>query len=818
MTDWTGNDYLAELARRPGAAQPATIGQLWDAEWQRAGLDTIGGVGKPFQDAMGELTTGIEGASGQPLADYAFSQGINLAAAASPDERVAMLGRLVDSLPEDKRKSLEMFKDVRARAADKAQKIEADANDLSNAPHSLTGTAASWLAGVARSVVDPANLAAMGITLPLGGEGGAILPFLARQALAAGTAQAMVEPVIEPARGSLGLEAGPMRAAENIGSAALGGGLLAGLFRGAGAAIRLVRGGRGVEAAPLERPQGQPAPSEYFHGYLTPEDAAALDQGHAVADNQGLGTGAAGAPGYGGSFDIAGGAQAQPLRGRLPEQPIPPSDVNLSPFHADELAALDRGHPVRDVQPLGANAPDVAAGPLDIAAGSRARVIRERQPIAPPTRSDLALSALHPEDAAVLDRGSAITDNAGALGGSDLESHWQPFHLVTAEDMDAAARSVEANHIIDATAPEQTAQGRQAHAERVDAAARAMEEGRPLEAVGAQAPAAAEAVTTTHVSPPRRVRFNRPLSFFEYLANGRGLAPHPDLAHILDGNPFVPGFGRLIRKGGMSLDEALEAAKEGRYMFDAGDVTGGEAELTQGQLLDAIREEAHGNRLYPQGEEGTRTGVERAAERERSQVERERFREEAAANFDARLAELKIDKVPKGLRARALQIMEKEGERDPLLAYERALLEHEDKQEAIRRARKNTPELTVPGWDTEELANDAGPAPGHGETPAREIPPGSTDAGPGAGPRPDRGGPREPEQPKPKLGDPGLAADADRALAEHGGDFDVVLENADGSTRRVGARQLLREAEEDAKAANELRDCAGGGQSEEPPF
>jgi hypothetical protein len=64
-------------------------------------------------------------------------------------------------------------------------------------------------------------------------------------------------------------------------------------------------------------------------------------------------------------------------------------------------------------------------------------------------------------------------------------------------------------------------------------------------------------------------------SLFEYLASKGGLKPDPELRAIF-GNargPFVPGFGNLIRKSGMPLDEALRSAKDGRYLFDAADVS-----------------------------------------------------------------------------------------------------------------------------------------------------------------------------------------------------------------------------------------------------
>lgn len=57
------------------------------------------------------------------------------------------------------------------------------------------------------------------------------------------------------------------------------------------------------------------------------------------------------------------------------------------------------------------------------------------------------------------------------------------------------------------------------------------------------------------------------------------------------------------------------------------------------------------------------------------------------------------------------------------------------------------------------------------------------------------------------LGDQALAADAERALADAGGDLEIELALPDGNFRKVSARTALKEAEEDAAAARELLDC-----------
>lgn len=99
-------------------------------------------------------------------------------------------------------------------------------------------------------------------------------------------------------------------------------------------------------------------------------------------------------------------------------------------------------------------------------------------------------------------------------------------------------------------------------------------------------------VVARHTRSPRS---RKPISLFRFLASKGGLKPHCDLAYILDGNPFVPGYGCLIRKRGMTLDAAREACVQNDYMMDAGDHTGGLSESTTRELLDKIAEEARGN-------------------------------------------------------------------------------------------------------------------------------------------------------------------------------------------------------------------------------
>lgn len=152
-----------------------------------------------------------------------------------------------------------------------------------------------------------------------------------------------------------------------------------------------------------------------------------------------------------------------------------------------------------------------------------------------------------------------------------------------------------------------------------------------------------------------------------YLAQRGGLARTPELEQILDKNPVIPGAGRLLRnKGGLSLDDALQALKEGGYLVDPGDL-GGEARLTDQDVLDLIDKEARGQKVYPLGSE--RNVPERAtsdqAEREYAQAAGAIQRAYSEAGYDPRTMDMDA-------AARAVQFIQEGLETDPLRAYERA--------------------------------------------------------------------------------------------------------------------------------------------------
>jgi hypothetical protein len=260
-------NYVDDMSRQPAARAPATMGEIWDSEWKRGGLDTITGVGEPLRNATDELRNAITAASGKSLEDYAAERRVPLTGA-TVDQRIKALNDLADTLPDEAKATVDPLRDVRRRAAQNAQKIERDAAQVSASTFGLGGIATSWAAGVARQTTDPVNLALMGLTAPIGGPvTGSAAKFIGGQFIAGAASQAAVEPYIEPARAELGLEAGLGRAATNIFEAGLGGAALGAagfglhrLFRAAADSYR-TQADVGVQADPQR---------------ITPEDFDAL--------------------------------------------------------------------------------------------------------------------------------------------------------------------------------------------------------------------------------------------------------------------------------------------------------------------------------------------------------------------------------------------------------------------------------------------------------------------------------------------------------------------------------------------------------------
>jgi hypothetical protein len=206
----------------------------------------------------------------------------------------------------------------------------------------------------------------------------------------------------------------------------------------------------------------------------------------------------------------------------------------------------------------------------------------------------------------------------------------------------------------------------------------------------------------------------RTWSLFEYLASKGGLKPDPELRAIFgnDRGPFVPGFGPLIRRSGATLDEALTHAKEGGYLIDANDLQhvahtdltaaqmGQEATLTPRDLLDRIDNENRGQKQY------------RADHIEATKYDPEQEKHVILGAIEHELGAhgASVSDIDPKLLDRAVEIVHREGVSDVMEAYERAIMEDEERYNATAEALRTDPDIRdIPGWDAPP---DAGAASG----------------------------------------------------------------------------------------------------------
>lgn len=721
MSDWASreNDLIAQMRARGPGSLPATASEAFLAGWARNGTDTAIGAGAPYREAFDEFQAAFEKAAGMPVAAYAVAQGQPLRGMVSPDdlgpnrdELIAAMTGLIPTLPEERRAAVAALSDVRRRAAETAQAVEHSADETWTRTYGIGPIALTYLAGIARQAVDPVNLAANIATAPLGGPAATPwLTFLGRQALAGAAAQLAVEPFVEAQRADLGLDAGAGRATVNVAQAAAGGAALAGLFRGAVAALRWARGGAGESVR---------APIALGEDIRAPEVAPA------------------------------------------PVSPVAP----LEAIRAEVGTAA----PAR---------PDLA--PEDFAAAAR---LAERDHVIDGAALPEVGTVAHVDAVAA----AARAIDGGGLPPPEIK---HPPATIADDDLQRLAAAGAPEGEAGVTARWGSATPPQVHD------------------IGALTPAAPSSLSDLPLPPPIEVRAapaRGPIirdpqswSLFEFLAVRGGIALddqvfHGELKSLNEGNPRVYGAGPVFRRSaGMRLDQAREASAERGYLPWDSTVT---------DFLDLLDAEARGQKRYVEGYVPEQMA---AAKRE----EHLRVIEDA---FDRRITELQITQVPKGLRKRALQIMDRHTEGDALVAYERALLEKEDALEAKRRAREAEPDLAIPGWDDV----DSRTAPQVGGDPASRLRERSGDAGAGERARRDRAGDRAGVKP---LGDPVLAADAQRVLTEAGGDLQIRLsDNPEAPV--LSARAALVEAAEDAGAYREFLDCLGGAPvaAAEAPF
>lgn len=278
--------------------------------------------------------------------------------------------------------------------------------------------------------------------------------------------------------------------------------------------------------------------------------------------------------------------------------------------------------------------------------------------------------------------------------------------------------------------------------------------GEMLHAAAETDPRIAEVIAPAHqeVMPQKAGKEKSvPETLTRFLASIGGIKPTADLQQIFDGNPFIPGYGRLFRQTGLELDYAREAAVQAGFMRDHNTESGLPDTTTTNELLRLLDDEARGTKVYRIGKEKSEV---KAAPADLDHAEHL-----AQLNHhldeDLKAAGLDPNVINEKDRARALEIMQKDGIIDPGVAYERAVMEAtEDISDAT--GQKHRPD-NIPGWD---VPDDGSTAQGDGIE--------------SAGLRPSRASAeaRERGPANRAAHGQGISPEAWRALATHTPDFD----------------------------------------------
>lgn len=801
MTDTPAavDDFLEARARQAPAAAPASASEIWDANWQEAGLHTMG-AGAVYGQARADIVNAIEAAAGKPLGDYARQQGITLGAAGTPDENIGELANVAATLPEDARKHIEPLLDWRRNAESKAAAIERTAADVNANTYGLSANAVRLAAGIARQAVDPLNVAAMAVTAPIGGEG--TLPLLqvfARQAAAAGAAQLLQEPIIQSTRAGLGLSSGFEDAAGDVVGAAAGGGAigggLTGLLRGGAWALRLARRGLAIErpenSSPMLRsaaePLGESASPIAGHAEI-PLAPADLDAAaHLAERDQAI---EASAPA--GVDQVDHGQRVADAANMLESGRLPPTMERLSELQLGEIA----GH-VNQLETTAA----AARGELDSALGKisdRQADLTARSAELEPLRQQVTglqadLADAQQRLAAV--RGPTDPETQGRL--SAIESELAQANLPARRRGELAAEQASIAETLAATGPQDARQAASIQQE-VDGLTRALERNQKSlnKGQGAIDKLAARTADRQQSITQRRADLDARLaSQKQIVANEL----RRSIARL-----SADGYGvRLTHGEAETFAEHVLAARPEDLPGALRDVT---QELVNRRVADTG--------LMPQREMPPAISdmplpselrfVQRVTQAIAELGAESKFGEAFVARVQKAIAGFGEKKTADGaafverVQRAIAELQEKPADGAAFIErVQQAIAELGDNKQGDTFVRNVQQAIA-------ELKNEKSePAPATVKAKGR---PAAKPEEPAAAPR-EAAGEQAPAAAagETKLGDPALAADAERVLEEAGGDFKIVLDENGGA---VSAREALALAEEDATAARELADCA----------
>lgn len=163
---------------------------------------------------------------------------------------------------------------------------------------------------------------------------------------------------------------------------------------------------------------------------------------------------------------------------------------------------------------------------------------------------------------------------------------------------------------------------------------------------------------------------------------------------------FVPGHGRLVRKNGLSLDEARHRAVQAGYLTDT-PWEGGVSVSTVDDLVQAIERNRGGDRVF-----AGRDAIDMAALQEQKQLFDQHIHllERSIAEIRDQLT----DDIPHEIKVRAVELRMADDRLDPADALERAIMEDYYGQGDAPTTLKDDAGNDIPFEALDEPANSAG--------------------------------------------------------------------------------------------------------------
>jgi len=802
---------------------PATLGQVWGANFSAAGLNTPIGVQQPRNQAFGDLFDAYSRATGRNVFDDAAAAGHSLAmpaftngqltGALSSDEQhevTGVIGDLASRLPDAQRQQVAPFLDVDGRAATIAQEAEQRAANVNARAYGLTDVGASYVAGLARSLADPTTIP---MALVGGPESSGVATMLAREFAVNAGFGAFTHVATAPERERLGLDNASL-----LGDAASAGVFGAGLglvMRGAGWTLRRAMGrDAGGEAAPVGyKPTTTPPPD--LHAELSQFEPADFDAAARFQDRETAMNALAPVqtmPGWMEARAATDAAAAKIEQGNA-DAPLTAAPVGMREAGVAPLVDAQEG----EAAARGAASPDLQAA--DAKANAEAAALAALPAVEPGS-----VRFFHGGDNPTSGGGRWVTTDpayAASFRG-DKQLHYVDLpkdapEVVAAQNWETGQEGAYGPNQVGTynqfeTSAEQAQGFKPVLPDQGQAADVA-----PVEPAAAPKSAPAKAARGEK-QESAKIKAETLLAFLKRIGGLKDDAGELKAMGLTKGYP-----GLVNNKRGIRLDEARKFAAEAGYL--GADTNAAMADTTVSDFLDAIAQHPR----YPIHAERE---VMRAQDAASYNEHLDRV-ESVAGDIDAHLAEHGEKPLDPEWRTEAAHEFVYGDAPNLDAAIERAairLYEKDAEQARIHREEPQLPEVDHEAaaldqrdryqGDESAYYGDGSRTEGDAETasgPVRETgaPGREGDAEAEGGREGVDDGASEPAPVKPasSAAAPGLAAqraDVERALAEAeaaGGDVKIIETDENGQPREISARDALRGADDFAAAAREFADC-----------